>query len=58
MYAAEVFPNVQREQGMAFAVSINCFFAGVLGLTFPPMRRAMTPTGACEPSVDARHSSF
>ncbi|WWD16303.1 hypothetical protein CI109_100729 [Kwoniella shandongensis] len=46
MYSAEIFPNVQREQGMAFTVAINNFFAGVLSLTFPPMRRAMTATGA------------
>ncbi|CAI6093559.1 unnamed protein product [Clonostachys chloroleuca] len=45
-YSAEVFPTIQREQGMAWAVCINNTFAGVLSLTFPPMRKAMTPTGA------------
>ncbi|KAJ7151459.1 sugar transporter [Mycena crocata] len=45
-YSAEVFPTVQREQGMAFAVCINNVFAGVLGLTFPRMQTVMTPTGA------------
>ncbi|SPO07566.1 probable transporter (major facilitator superfamily) [Cephalotrichum gorgonifer] len=45
-YSAEVFPTIQREQGMAWAVCINNTFAGVLSLTFPPMRRAMTQTGA------------
>lgn len=45
-YSAEVFPNIQREQGMAWAVCINNTFAGVLGLTFPRMRTVMTPTGA------------
>lgn len=46
LYGAEVFPTVQREQGMAFAVFINLLFAGVLGLTFPAMKTAMTPLGA------------
>lgn len=45
-YSAEVFPTIQREQGMAWAVCINNTFAGVLGLTFPRMRTVMTPTGA------------
>jgi hypothetical protein len=45
-YSAEVFPTIQREQGMAWAVCINNTFAGVLGLTFPRMTRVMTPTGA------------
>lgn len=47
-YSAEVFPTVQREQGMSWAVCINNTFAGVLGLTFPRMQTVMTPTGACE----------
>ncbi|BEJ16595.1 hypothetical protein CspHIS471_0512000 [Cutaneotrichosporon sp. HIS471] len=46
LYGAEVFPTVQREQGMAFAVFINMFFASLLGLTFPAMKTAMTPLGA------------
>jgi hypothetical protein len=37
---------VHREQGMAWAVFINLFFAGVLGLTFPPMVAAMGQLGA------------
>jgi hypothetical protein len=45
-YSAEVFPTIQREQGMAWAVCINNTFAGVLGLTFPRMRTVMTATGA------------
>lgn len=45
-YSAEVFPTIQREQGMAWAVCINNTFAGVLSLTFPRMRTVMTPTGA------------
>jgi hypothetical protein len=52
-YSAEVFPTVQREQGMAWAVCINNVFAGVLGLTFPRMQTVMTPTGACEWSSSA-----
>lgn len=60
-YSAEVFPTIQREQGMAWVVCINNTFgkslqvypeahksAGILGLTFPRMRTVMTPTGACE----------
>lgn len=45
-YSAEVFPTIQREQGMAWAVCINNTFAGVLSLTFPRMTTVMTPTGA------------
>lgn len=45
-YSAEVFPTIQREQGMAWAVCINNTFAGILGLTFPRMQTVMTPTGA------------
>jgi MFS family permease len=45
-YAAEVFPNIQREQGMAWAVTVNMFFAAILGLTFPAMKAAMSPLGA------------
>jgi len=45
-YSAEVFPTIQREQGMAWAVCINNTFAGVLSLTFPRMTSVMTPTGA------------
>ncbi|KAL1406804.1 hypothetical protein Q8F55_006211 [Vanrija albida] len=46
LYGAEVFPTIQREQGMAFSVMINLFFAAVLGMTFPPMLRALSPVGA------------
>ncbi|KAF2420340.1 putative facilitated glucose transporter [Tothia fuscella] len=45
-YSAEVFPTIQREQGMAWAVCINNTFAGILSLTFPRMETVMTPTGA------------
>ena len=45
-YSAEVFPTVHRDQGMAWATCINTFFAGVLGLTFPPMVAAMGQVGA------------
>jgi hypothetical protein len=45
-YSAEVFPTIQREQGMAWAVCINNTFAGVLSITFPRMTTVMTPTGA------------
>ncbi|KAK8864748.1 hypothetical protein IAR55_002004 [Kwoniella newhampshirensis] len=45
-YSAEVFPTIQREQGMSWVVFINNFFAGVLSITFPRMRTVMTSTGA------------
>ncbi|KAG8624078.1 hypothetical protein KVT40_009054 [Elsinoe batatas] len=45
-YSAEVFPTIQREQGMAWAVCINNTFAGILSFTFPRMQNVMTPTGA------------
>jgi sugar porter (SP) family MFS transporter len=45
-YSAEVFPTVHREQGMAWAVCVNLIFAGVLGLTYPPMEAAMGQIGA------------
>ncbi|KAF2208048.1 hypothetical protein CERZMDRAFT_71080 [Cercospora zeae-maydis SCOH1-5] len=45
-YSAEVFPTIQREQGMAWAVCINNTFAGILSLTFPRMQTVMTQTGA------------
>nr|POF14354.1 polyol transporter 5 [Quercus suber] len=45
-YSAEVFPTIQREQGMAWAVCINNTFAGILSLTFPRMVSVMTTTGA------------
>lgn len=48
MYSAEVFPTIQREQGMAWAVCVNNFFASVLGMTFPSMVRAFGITGSCE----------
>ncbi|KAF2639617.1 putative sugar transporter [Massarina eburnea CBS 473.64] len=45
-YSAEVFPTIQREQGMAWAVCINNTFAGILSLTFPRMVSVMSQTGA------------
>jgi sugar porter (SP) family MFS transporter len=50
-YSAEVFPTIQREQGMAWAVCINNTFAGILGLTFPRMTTVMTATGACKSHI-------
>jgi MFS family permease len=44
-YSAEVFPLAQREQGMAFAVTICLGWAAVLSITFPRMLLALTPTG-------------
>ena len=57
-YSAEVFPTIQREQGMAWAVCINNTFAGILSLTFPRMVGVMTQTGACKfpaPSLPKKH---
>lgn len=45
-YSAEVFPLSHREVGMAWAVATCLFWAFVLGLTWPRMVAAMTPTGA------------
>ncbi|KIM73043.1 hypothetical protein PILCRDRAFT_81426 [Piloderma croceum F 1598] len=45
-YSAEVFPLAQREQGMAFAVTIGLSWASVLSITFPRMLVALSPTGA------------
>ncbi|KAK5113653.1 hypothetical protein LTR62_003280 [Meristemomyces frigidus] len=45
-YSAEVFPTIQREQGMAWVVCINNTFAGILSLTFPRMEQVMTQVGA------------
>jgi len=45
-YSAEVFPLAQREQGMAFAVTVCLGWAAVLSITFPRMLLALTPTGA------------
>ncbi|WVQ98392.1 hypothetical protein IAU59_005515 [Kwoniella sp. CBS 9459] len=46
MYSAEVFPLPQREQGMAWSVSVCLGFSSILSLTFPRMLRALTPQGA------------
>ncbi|WOO85250.1 Polyol transporter 5 [Vanrija pseudolonga] len=46
LYPAEVFPTVHREQGMAWGVWANNFFASLLGLTFPSLLRGLTPVGA------------
>ncbi|KPI39774.1 Polyol transporter 5 [Cyphellophora attinorum] len=45
-YSAEVFPLSHREVGMGWAVATCLFWAGVLGLTFPKILNAFTPTGA------------
>ncbi|KAM0787701.1 hypothetical protein ACM66B_003761 [Microbotryomycetes sp. NB124-2] len=45
-YSAEVFPLSHREVGMSWAVATCLFWASVLGITFPRMLTAMTPTGA------------
>ncbi|KAH0834351.1 hypothetical protein AYO21_04206 [Fonsecaea monophora] len=45
-YSAEVFPLSHREVGMGWAVATCLFWAAVLGLTFPKILAAFTPTGA------------
>ncbi|KIW34191.1 uncharacterized protein PV07_00986 [Cladophialophora immunda] len=45
-YSAEVFPLSHREVGMGWAVATCLFWAAVLGLTFPKILEAFTPTGA------------
>lgn len=45
-YSAEVFPLAQREQGMAWAVSVCFGFSAILSITFPRLLRVFTPTGA------------
>lgn len=45
-YSAEVFPLAQREQGMAWAVTMCLGWAAVLSITFPRMRFVMGNTGA------------
>ncbi|KAI9728217.1 MAG: hypothetical protein M1828_004678 [Chrysothrix sp. TS-e1954] len=45
-YSAEVFPLSHREVGMAWAVATCFFWAAVLGLTWPRILSAFTPTGA------------
>ena len=44
-YSAEVFPLSHREVGMGWAVATCLFWAAVLGLTFPKILDAFTPTG-------------
>lgn len=46
VYGAEVFPLSHSEMGMSWAIATNNFWASALGLTFPRMLLAMTPTGA------------
>lgn len=45
-YSAEVFPLSHREVGMGWAVATCLFWAGVLGVSFPLILNAFTPTGA------------
>lgn len=45
-YSAEVFPLEAREVGMGWGVATCLFWAAVLGMTWPRMKTALTPTGA------------
>ena len=45
-YSAEAFPLYIREYGMAFATATCWGFNFILSLTWPPLERAFTPTGA------------
>ncbi|KAF2833031.1 MFS general substrate transporter [Ophiobolus disseminans] len=40
-YSSEVFPLLNREAGMSFAVFVNLFGAGVLALVVPQLTRAL-----------------
>ncbi|TKX22452.1 sugar transporter-like protein 21 [Elsinoe australis] len=44
-YSAEVFPLVNREVGMSFAVFTNLFGAGLLSLFVPFLNTSLTATG-------------
>ncbi|KAF2225406.1 hypothetical protein BDZ85DRAFT_279096 [Elsinoe ampelina] len=44
-YSAEVFPIVNREVGMSFAVFCNLFGAGILALFVPFLNSKLTATG-------------
>lgn len=46
-YSAEVFPNIQREQGMAFVVFINNFFGTSLSLCSTWLKRISLTTSRC-----------
>ncbi|KAF2119071.1 hypothetical protein BDV96DRAFT_370210 [Lophiotrema nucula] len=45
-YSAEVFALSHREVGMGWAVATCLFWAAVLGISFPLILNAFTPTGA------------
>ena len=40
-YSSEIFPLLNREQGMSFAVFVNLFGAGVLSLFVPELTKAV-----------------
>ncbi|PNS18123.1 hypothetical protein CAC42_3568 [Sphaceloma murrayae] len=44
-YSAEVFPLVNREVGMSFAVFVNLLGAGILSLFVPFLNTSLTATG-------------
>jgi MFS family permease len=43
-YSSEVFPLLNREAGMSFAVFANLFGAGLLALIVPQLTRTLSPT--------------
>lgn len=45
-YSAEAFPLYIRDVGMSFATATTWGFNFILSLTWPPLVRAFTPTGA------------
>lgn len=56
VYAAECFPLSHREIGVAFCVAWNNTVGSILGLTFPVMLRAFTPTGGTFKQSTCSHS--
>ncbi|KAG4435587.1 hypothetical protein IFR05_008933 [Cadophora sp. M221] len=46
VYAAECFPLSHREIGAASCIFVNNALSSILGLTFPSLLAAFTPTGA------------
>ncbi|CAL5874040.1 uncharacterized protein PFLUO_LOCUS8326 [Penicillium psychrofluorescens] len=45
-YSAEAYPLYVRSYGMALATATTWFFNFILGVTWPSLRNAFTPTGA------------
>lgn len=53
IYFSEAFPLSHREIGAAFTICVNNGVGSVLGLTFPSLLKAISPTGG--QSLHSRH---